>query len=133
MTEERYRGNIYRNEPAPLGATPCHQAIACVRRLAPAGFPVHVGIHHVATGATPNCQAYSEPHRHPDQDEVNILISDTSLTYRLTMDDESYEVAAPATIWIPAGVRHSANVIAGSGVFVCLRLDRQAAAPPDRQ
>jgi len=122
MTSHKYRGNIYRNEPAPLSNTPCHQASDSIRRLAPAGFPLHIGIHQVEAGSTPEQRDYSLPHQHGDQDEINILISDGHLAYRLTFDDETYEVEAPATIWIPAGVNHSANVISGSGTFVCLRL-----------
>lgn len=122
MADNKFRGNIFRNEPAPLGNTPCHQASACIRRLAPTGFPLHIGIHQVEASADPERKDYSAPHHHLDQDEVNILISDSHLAYRLTFDDETYEVEAPATIWIPAGVNHSANVISGSGTFVCLRL-----------
>jgi len=127
MARNRFSGNIYRNEAAPLGTTACHQASDCIRRLAPSGFPAHVGIHQVEAGDTPERRDYSCPHCHDDQDEINILISDTHLAYRLTFDDETYEVVAPATIWIPAGVNHSANVISGRGTFVCLRVNRQPA------
>lgn len=130
MADNRYLGNIYRNLDAPLGDTPCHQANFGIRRLAPLGFPVHVGIHQVAAGAATDRPDYSTPHHHPDHDEVNILISEEHLAYRLTFADETYEVEAPATIWIPAGVSHSANVISGSGTFVCLRLNRQPVPPP---
>jgi len=118
----KFLGNIFRNQPAPLGDTPCHEAIGCIRRFAPTGFPLHVGIHHVKTDDDPGHLDYSMPHLHADQDEVNILITDGHLSYRLTFDDETYEVEAPATIWIPAGVTHSANVVSGAGVFVCLRI-----------
>lgn len=129
MAHPKYLGNIYRNEADPLADTPCHQASACIRRLAPAGFPVHVGIHQVAAGSTPDPGDYSAPHHHEAQDEINILISDHQLTYRLTFDDETYEVEAPATVWIPAGVNHSANVISGRGTFVCLRLAKPSTGP----
>lgn len=122
MAKNKFSGNIYRNELAPLGNTPCHQASVCIRRFAPTGFPLHIGIHQVEAGVDPDRRDYSAPHHHVDQDEVNILISDDYLAYRLTFDGEAYEVEAPATIWIPAGVSHSANVIAGRGTFVCLRL-----------
>ena len=130
MAKNKFRDHIYRNEAAPLGTTPCHQASVCIRRLAPHGFPLHIGIHQVEAGVDPDRLDYSAPHHHLDQDEVNILISDDYLAYRLTFDDETYEVEAPATIWIPAGVQHSANVIAGRGTFVCLRLAGPANAPP---
>ncbi len=130
MAKNKFSGNIFRNEPAPLVDTPFHQASGCIRRLAPTGFPIHIGIHQVEAESDSERRDYSAPHQHDDQDEINILISDSHLAYRLTFDDETYEVEAPATIWIPAGVSHSANVISGSGTFVCLRIAVSNGAPP---
>jgi hypothetical protein len=60
---------------------------------------------------------YSELHVH-DCPEVNILLSLTRLVFEIRLADDVYVVEAPATIHIPAGVPHSANVIEGSGFYL---------------
>ena len=64
-------------------------------------------------------RSYCEPHVH-DCPEINILLSLTRLIYEIRLGDEVYLVEAPATIYIPAGLVHSANVVEGSGFFVAL-------------
>ena len=64
-------------------------------------------------------RSYCEPHVH-DCPEINILVSLTRLIYEIRLGDEVYIVEAPATIYIPAGLVHSANVVEGSGFFVAL-------------
>jgi hypothetical protein len=64
-------------------------------------------------------RSYCEPHVH-DCPEINILLSLTRLVYEIRLGDEVYLVEAPATIYIPAGLIHSANVVEGSGFFVAL-------------
>ena len=64
-------------------------------------------------------RSYCEPHVH-DCPEINILLSFTRLVYEIRLGDEVYLVEAPATIYIPAGLVHSANVVEGSGFFVAL-------------
>ena len=40
------------------------------------------------------------------------------LVYRITIEDEEYFVKSPATVFIPKGLRHTANVVSGKGTFV---------------
>jgi len=42
------------------------------------------------------------------------------LSYEIRLEDELYVVEAPATIYIPAGMVHSANVIEGTGFFLAV-------------
>jgi hypothetical protein len=44
----------------------------------------------------------------------------TGLTVEIVLDDEQYEVAAPASVFIPKGLRHSANCLRGSGKVINL-------------
>ena len=67
----------------------------------------------------PEHRSYCEPHVH-DCDEINILLSDSHLSYEIRLGDEVFVVNAPATIHIPAGVVHSANVIEGSGFYIAI-------------
>jgi hypothetical protein len=62
---------------------------------------------------------YCDPHVH-DFAEVNLLISATRLRYLIRLGDETYVVEAPASIHVPAGLVHSANVVEGSGFFIAL-------------
>jgi hypothetical protein len=63
---------------------------------------------------------YCDPHIH-DFLEVNILLTTTHLTYEIQLGDDTYLVEAPASIHIPAGLVHSANVFEGSGFFIALQ------------
>ena len=83
-------------------------------------------------GLVPGVRKYCEPHRH-DVDEINILLSQGHLLYDIRLGDERYEVEAPASVYIPAGLVHSANVIEGSGFFVAVIASaRYEALPPPR-
>lgn len=64
-------------------------------------------------------RTYCEPHVH-DCPEFNILLSQDRLVYEITLGSENYIVEAPASIYIPAGLVHSANVIEGSGFFIAI-------------
>lgn len=64
-------------------------------------------------------RSYCEPHAH-DCMEINILLSMSRLVYEIRLADEVYIVEAPATIYIPAGLIHSANVIEGTGFFLAM-------------
>ena len=89
------------------------------RVLAGAGVHESLGKHmvsHEIRNVAAEHRSYCEPHVH-DCDEINILLSDSYLSYEIRLGDEVFVVNAPATIHIPAGVVHSANVIEGSGLY----------------
>ncbi|GEM_PF-540996 len=62
---------------------------------------------------------YCALHFH-DFAEVNLLLTTTRLTYEIRLGDDTYLVEAPASIHLPAGLAHSANVFEGSGFFIAL-------------
>lgn len=63
---------------------------------------------------------YCDLHQH-EFDEVNLILSEgNNLRYRIRFEDEEYEVDAPATVYIPAGVRHAAEVMSGRGTYIAL-------------
>lgn len=64
-------------------------------------------------------RSYCEPHAH-DCTEINILLSMSRLVYEIRLAEEVFIVEAPATIYIPAGLIHSANVIEGTGFFLAM-------------
>ncbi len=80
----------------------------------------HIAVHFV--DASIDLPKYSTLHSH-DHDEINLILSeDSSLTYEVQFEDESYQVTSPSTIFIPKGIRHSAQAISGKGLFVCIIL-----------
>lgn len=80
---------------------------------------IHAAVHFV-DAIDKKISKYSILHKH-DVDEVNILLSQNDkLVYEIQLDDEIYKVSSPVTIFIPKGVKHRADVISGSGFFVCL-------------
>ena len=61
---------------------------------------------------------YCDLHAHK-YDEINLILSETGrLVYRIQLGEEVFKVSSPAAIYIPAGLKHSANVIKGKGLFV---------------
>ena len=81
---------------------------------------IHAAVHIVDINK--KISKYSTLHKH-DADEVNIILSQgDKLVYEIQLDDEIYKVSSPSTIFIPKGVLHRADVISGSGFFVCLIL-----------
>ncbi len=80
----------------------------------------HIAVHFV--DASIDLPKYSTLHSH-NHDEINLILSeDSSLTYEIQFEDESYQVTSPSTIFIPKGIRHSAQAISGKGLFVCIIL-----------
>ncbi len=80
----------------------------------------HIAVHFV--DASKDLPKYSKLHKH-NNDEINLILSeDSSLTYEIQLEDESYEVTSPSTIFIPKGIKHSAQAISGKGIFVCVIL-----------
>ena len=81
----------------------------------------HIAIHFV-NGNHKKMSEYSMLHKH-NADEINLIVSENSkLKYEIQMDDETYKVTSPSTIFIPKGVRHKAKFISGNGIFVCIIL-----------
>ena len=123
---KRYAHCIVENQVQPASSIPFHLNVPGVQRWTAPAFPLHVAIHQV-TEVQDLPDDLVQPHRHAVP-EVNILMSPTdSLEYKIQLDDELYFVRAPCTIWVPAGVLHAANVVRGSGYFVCMnsRLNRK--------
>ncbi|MCE9652601.1 MAG: 2-isopropylmalate synthase [Nitrosarchaeum sp.] len=84
---------------------------------------IHAAVHIVDVHK--KISKYSTLHKH-NADEVNIILSQgKKLVYEIQLDDEIYKVISPCTIFIPKGVKHRADVISGSGFFVCLILSNK--------
>ena len=102
---------IFENVLTDLDAIPFHHTLDELQRLAPTcfPFPVHLAVHKFVGSGTPP-RPYVEPHSH-GHPELNVLIGEPgALVYRFTLDNQVRDVKSPATVWIPAGVKHSANV-----------------------
>ena len=114
---------IFENVVTDLGSIPFHAPSSEVQRFAPADFPfpVHLAIHQIKIAETTPAQ-YVEAHSH-EHPELNILIGEPgALVYRFELDGEVREVRSPATVWIPAGVKHAASAVSGTGHYVCMIL-----------
>lgn len=127
MTNRWKKGRAVRIRPTDMTRSGHCRPVKGVRRAAPEPFPAHVAVHEVTIGGKGTASPYSEPHAHRDEDEVNLLIGKGSLRYRISLDGKAQVVSAPAAVWIPAGVRHSANAVSGKGYFVCVRFRKPAA------
>ncbi|XOF34456.1 MAG: hypothetical protein ACL93V_03940 [Candidatus Electrothrix sp. YB6] len=118
---KKYQNLIYRNVLAPLSSVPFHSDCSCIERAVAEEFPVHLAIHRI-TKAQGLPQKYVELHEH-NAPEINILIGDEGeMEYQFQLEDEIYHVRSPASIWIPSELKHAANLIKGSGTYVCVIL-----------
>lgn len=120
------RALILKGTPEPLGRVPFHADGPLTRwLLASASMDpaanVHVAVHEFS-GVAPAHRGYCQPHVH-ERDEINVLHTTGSLAVEYVLDGETTLVEAPATVLIPARVRHSANVRSGSGFMVVVLLD----------
>lgn len=89
------------------------------------GFRV---VTHVISDLPAVVPPYCDLHWH-DFDEVNLINSeDNSLIYKIRLEDETYEVQAPATIYIPAGMRHAAEAVSGRGVYTAITFTKNYVA-----
>lgn len=88
------------------------------------GKSFHIAAHIVGDSYTHKEEwVYSQAHQH-DFDEINMLISETSiLKYKLELDGKEEEIVSPTLIFIPAGIVHRAEPISGTGIFLCIYLD----------
>lgn len=117
-----YQDLIFENKFSPLATIPFHHDVEGLDRYFAEGFPYHLAIHHIhPMEQPPEAYTFSHEHTYP---ELNIIIG-KDLCYDITLGDEHYELTGNYSIWIPAGVAHSANVRSGSGYFVAMRFDRQ--------
>jgi len=108
-----------------LGQVPFHSgAEAPLTRRVLSGPSLHEGLErrivvHEVTDVSAERRHYCAPHFH-DFAEVNLLLSSSRLKYEICLGDETYLVEAPASIYIPAGLLHAANVFEGSGFFIAM-------------
>lgn len=79
----------------------------------------HIAVHEIRGVAHSLDRRYCQPHSH-NCSELNLIFSFERLVFRITLGGEHYICQAPSSIFIPAGVSHSANVVEGTGFFVVM-------------
>ena len=121
----KYQKFIKKGVDEPLESVPFHGK-APIKRLLMLGKSLvpqsdtHIAVHFV--DASKKLPEYSKMHKH-NHDEINLILSeDSKLTYEIQLDDESYKISSPSTIFIPKGLKHSAQAISGKGIFICIIL-----------
>ena len=120
----KYKKYITKGIHEPLSEVQFHKKapIKRISMLSKKTIPeskIHAAVHFV-DAIDKKISKYSILHKH-NVDEVNMILSQNDkLVYEIQLDDEIYKVSSPVTIFIPKGVNHRADVISGSGFFVCL-------------
>jgi len=115
----------------PLAAVAGHSGAEGIDRLLLAtnasvpGRSFHVAAHLVGAGFVPSADfAFTERQRHPF-DEINVLIPNGGpFRYRYEVEGEIRIAEGPCSVFLPAGVEHRMEPIEGTGVFLCIKLDR---------
>ena len=123
---KRYQKFITKGVNEPLSKIPFHGK-APIKRLSMLSKKLipesntHIAVHFV-NSKTKKISDYSKLHKH-NYDEVNLILSENNkLTYEIQMDDETFKVTSPSTVFIPKGVKHKAKITSGKGIFVCIIL-----------
>jgi len=124
---------IFKGVPIPfyMGRLFGHEDIKGIERLLflekehIPGKSFHVATHIIdATYKHQKDWHYDQLHAH-DFDEINILISTNScLKYKMECDGTLEKISSPSLIYIPAGTKHRAEPIEGTGIFICIYLDQ---------
>jgi hypothetical protein len=119
---ERSEASVTPLVPRPLSSQSRYRDIPELRRLEATGSPTHVVVHHIDDQAVPETRDYCDVHAHPFA-ELNLILGDPGeLVFDIVLGDETIEAVSPTTVWIPAGVPHSANLRSGHGTFVVVYL-----------
>jgi len=131
----KYKQFIKKGVAHPLESVPFHHKAplkrilmqdekACpdIKKTLP-GSNFHIAVH-IITKLPKKIPKYSEPHIH-NCDEINLILSEKGkLKYKIILGDEEHIVSSPATIYIPKGIKHSAEVIGGKGIFICIVMSK---------
>jgi len=126
---QKYKKYITKGVSEPLSKVPFHKKapikrISMLNEKTMSESKIHAAVHFV-DATNKKISKYSTLHRH-DADEVNIILSQSDkLVYEIQLDDEIYKIRSPMTVFIPKGMKHRADVISGSGFFVCLILSNK--------
>lgn len=106
-----------------LNSIPFHDNNKEMSRYIAKDAPYHIAIHEIHC-TTDQPEEYVHLHKH-GVEELNILVSDTNdLEYNFVVGGEERIVSAPGVVWIPKHTLHSANVIKGSGFFICIIFEK---------
>jgi len=84
---------------------------------------LHIAVHYIHN-AEEKRDEYCKLHSH-DVDEINLFLEcdkNSELVYEIKTESKCYQVTPPKSIFIPRGVKHSAQAIKGSGLFICILL-----------
>jgi len=80
---------------------------------------IHLAVHEV-NATRKKIPPYTNLHSH-NVDEIDLIIPQGGkLVYQIQLEDETYKITAPCTVFIPKKLRHKANVVSGKGIFVCM-------------
>ena len=102
------------------GKAPLQRLLMISKNLIPESN-IYIAVHFIKD-LPKKIPKYCELHRH-DCDEINLILSEYSkLTYKIKLEKEIYKVSSPATIFIPKGIKHSAEVLSGKGIFISIVL-----------
>jgi mannose-6-phosphate isomerase-like protein (cupin superfamily) len=112
---------IFNLLPTALSKVPFHKNTKWITRYFSDSFPLHLAVHEVSSVTIPPPE-YTQPHLHEDCDEINIIISQQDLLYKIQVGSDKYTVSNNSCIWIPRGMLHAANVLKGSGHFITMRI-----------
>ncbi len=115
------QASIFEMLPVALSNVPFHANTKSITRYFAERFPVFLAVHEVSpVSITP--PEYTQPHIHEDSDEINIILSNQTLLYKIQLHNDEFVVRNNASIWIPRYTIHSANVLEGHGFFITIRL-----------
>jgi len=81
------------------------------------GADMNVFVHHIEVKGDTGPD-YVEVHTH-DVSQAYVF-PEPGLTFEVVLGEEKYQAESPATVFIPAGLKHNLKILKGKGIEVCI-------------
>ena len=117
---------IVKGRLEPLANVPFHRDGPLTRWLMASAalhpdLQCHIAIHQFSNAETA-LRDYCDLHVH-EYDEYDVFHTTSALRVAVRLGDETVQVDAPATVFVPAGTPHALNVVSGSGFMIAFLMD----------
>ncbi len=120
----------------PLANVPFHRDGPLTRWLMASAalhpdLQCHIAIHQFSSVETAP-RDYCDLHVH-EYDEIDVFHTTSALRVAVRLGDDTHQVDAPATVFVPAGTPHALNVTSGSGFMIAFLMDGRFRAVSGRE
>jgi len=91
--------------------------IAFLNREMVEGADINIFVHHIEVKGDEGPD-YVDVHTH-DVSQAYVF-PEPGLTFEVILGEETHQAESPATVYIPAGLKHNLKILKGKGIEVCI-------------